>query len=313
MPHPVDISYEVLKYLKSIGYSRAKFVLSENHPRPDICDEVASRFSGDSSFITLDNLIANAPIFTNKQGKTSPPAPIYGLTHVSCRCRLVVFPPQTTAELIIPGSPDEQQKAEILSKMYPQEVYALSTQPRVMDRDFSKYINIPVERPVEKTELKKEPWYQKAWDWVKKKVFRKSVDYMSLIRYAESSVFRTGDLIRTMDDYVSESELGIGTPIQSGSHGLYLADYEYDKELGLIYIAEYNTIRAFPKASLVPITNNDIDDEFLYKKVVIYNDAINDNIDGIVVRVMDEGKELWVFDMIKDTVVKLPVDKVTVD
>lgn len=313
MPHSTDSSYEVFKYLKSIGYTRAKFVLSENHPRPDVCDQLAAQFASDASFITLDNLIANAPIFTNKQGKTSPPAPIYGLSHPGCLCRMIVFPPQTINELVLPGNPDENQKKEILSKMYPQEVYALSTTPRVMDRDFSKYINIPVERPTEKLDMNDQPWYQKAWDWVKKKIFRKSLSYTSLIRYAESDVLKTGDLIRLMDDFDSRSELDIGLVIPSGSHGLYLSDYEYDRDYGLVYIAEYNTIRTIPKSNLVPITNNDITDPLLYKKVVIYNETLNDNIDGIIVRVMDDGNEIWVFDMIKDGIVKLKPEDVNVE
>lgn len=313
MPHSTDISYEVLKYLKSIGYTRAAFVLSENHPRPDICDEIASKFTGGQNLITIDNLLANAPIFTNKSGKTSPPAPIYGLTHPECRCRFVVLPPQTIQELNIPGITDDKEKTEILSKMYPQEVHALSTKPVVMDRDFSKYINIPVERPVEKKDLSDETWYQKTWNFIKKKIFHKAMDYTSLIRYSESDIFKTGDLIKLIEDVETESELGIGLIVPNGSHGLYLSDYPYDRDMGLIYIAEYNSIRLVPKSSIIQINNNDIQDEFLYKKVILYNDTLDDSIDGIVIRVMDGGNTLWVYDMIKDGVVHLNKEDVIIE
>lgn len=308
MPHSVDTSYEVFKYLKSIGYTRAAFVLSENHPRPDICDQIASKFAGGQNLITLDNLMSEAKIFTNKSGKTSPPAPIYGLTHPECRCRFIVLPPQTINELVIPGITDKKEKEEILSKMYPQEVHALSTEPKILDRDFSKYINIPVERPVEKKDLSDETWYQKTWNFIKQKVFRKSMSYVDLIRYADSDIFSTGDLIRVIEDVKTESELGIGLIIPEGCHGLYLSDYPYDRDHSLVYISEYNSIRLLPKSSIIQITNNDVGGGLLHKKVLIYNSVLDDNIDSIIVRVMDNGETIWAYDMIKDGIVHLTKD-----
>jgi hypothetical protein len=305
MPHSVDTSFEVFKYLRSIGYSRAAFVLSENHPREDICDNIASKFSGGQNLITLDNLMAEAKIFTNKSGKTSPPAPIYGLTHPECRCRFIVLPPQTINELIIPGITDVKEKEEILSKMYPQEVHALSTVPKILDVDFSKYINIPVERPVEKKHLSDETWYQRVWNFIKNKIFRKSMSYIDLVRYADSDIFHTGDLIKVIENVITESELGIRLMIPQGYHGLYLSDYPYDRNKSLVYISEYNSIRLLPKSSIIQITNNDIEHGLLYKKILIYNPILDDSIDSIVVRVMDSGRTVWAYDMIKDGIVYL--------
>lgn len=304
MPSPVDISYEPLNYLGSIGYARAKFLLAENHPTRDVCDEVASRFIGDT-FVTLNSILTNAPVFG-----ANPPAPIYGLTHPACRCSYLIYPPNNIQSLILPGSVTDQQKEEILKHMYPQQVWALSRAPKIQDIDFSAVVDVTPERPKRKNDLMEYPWYQEAWKWIKEKIFRQANSYSDMIRYAHTktafSSVRMGDLIRVIDDVDFVTELGISTPIFSGFTGLALGDYT-ESEI-FVYIAPYNTVLYLPKDKLIKISNNDIEDPYLQKRIYLYNSKIKDTIEAQIIRVIDSV--VWVYDFVDNDIKKLSKNEI---
>lgn len=275
----VDISYNALKYLGALGYSRVKFALSEmNHKEPDVCDKVAARFQG-SSFATLSSVLKKAPVFGN-----NPPAPIYGLTHPQCSCSYIVYPPNSIQYLKLTGNPSKEQKEEILQHMYPQQVWANSRTPTILDIDYSAFVNVTPKRPVKNPELIEQPWYQDTWSWIKNKIFRKASDYSDFIRLAHTRVaannVRFGDLVRFIADYDFVTEFGIATPFAEGTVGLALADYN-DQQL-FVYLPSHDSVFPVKKDSLIPINNKDIGASSVCKKVRIHNDTLNEDIEGIV-------------------------------
>lgn len=301
---PVDISYEALRYLGSLGYSRVKFVLSEmNHTTPDICDKVASRFQG-KNFATLNSVLNKAPIFGN-----NPPAPIYGLTHPKCGCSYMVYPPATIAHLRLPGNPTKEQKREVLKHMYPQQVWALSRVPTIQDIDFSAFVDVTPERPVRKPEMDEYPWYQETWNWIKGKIFRKASDYFDFIRLAHTKIaannVRLGDLVKFITPYDFTTEFNITTTFPESTIALALADHT-DREI-FVYVPLYDSVFPVRKDSLVNASNSDIPYDRLCKRVRVYNNSINDNIEGIIA--LERESSAFVYDFIEGKMVEIQNDE----
>ncbi|MEO0075118.1 MAG: hypothetical protein ABIK31_03290 [candidate division WOR-3 bacterium] len=246
---PVDVSFSALTTLYNLGYRRVSFVLSEAHNVRDVCDKIYNMYGfGKNRFMQLSTLINNAPIFGS-----NPPAPLYGLTHPNCRCHFLVFPPKNLRDLTIPGQRlTVQQKEVLLSYMYPQEVNALSYAPSVTDIDFDAYIDSKQREPKIESSLQSEPWYQQVWDFVKKKIFRKSVlDGSGLYRYS-SSIFNYGDIVKLLDDYTVTDGI-IYTKVPDGSFGFVLSEYPTNPNYYLVFFTEYAFIRIVPGNLLVKV------------------------------------------------------------
>lgn len=298
---PVDISYEALKYLGSLGYSRVKFVLSEmNHKVPDICDTLAARFQG-SNFATLNSVLNKAPVFGS-----NPPAPIYGLSHPRCTCSYMVYPPATIANLRLPGNPSQDQKREILKHMYPQQIWALSKVPVIKDIDFSAFVDVTPERPVKKTDMEEFPWYQETWSWIKNKIFRKASDYSDAIRLAHTRVaannVRMGDLVKFISPYDFVTEYGITTTFPESTVALALADHTGSEIF--VYVPYYDSVFPVKKDSLVGTRNSEIPYDRLCKKAKVYNHTLNDYIEGIVS--LEREDSSMVYDFVDGKMVAIP-------
>lgn len=283
----VDRSYEALEYLYDVGYRRAVFKLGDLHMDYDICDRMADKFSdsGDFTYADLGKILNSAPVFGN-----NPPSPIYGLTHPGCNCYYMVYPPERPNELNISYS--DEQKEEILAHMYPQVVYA--DHAHIEDIDFGAIVEVTPKRPVYDTDKGSEPWYQEAWNWVKKKIFRASKD--GIYRFASDPVFRVGTFTRVVKDFTYTSELGLSLVIPEGSQGISVGflDLEGQENKVLVYILGYSMTFPIDKGYLISINN--LDKDFLSKssgprigESGVFNRESGEGSFGIIVNQKEDG------------------------
>lgn len=288
MARTVDVSYKAFQYLKSIGYTRAKFILSEIHVDYDICDEVDGMFRG-GNYITIDKILAEARVF-----KANPPAAIYTHTHPECECYFRVFPPTSYKQLQLPTQFSDEQKKAILKHMYPQDVYAPYPTPFIQNVDFSAIVDVTPEAPIEDPELKNEPWYQEAWKWTKNKVFRKNNSYLDLIRYAaDRNNFKIGDQVKIIKKANYTSELGLSYDFLPDQIGIVVG-YIDQLKAPLVFLLRKRNIFPIPENCLVQITNQDLESD-LGKKVEIYNPELKETTEGMVYREL--RNEVWVYDL----------------
>jgi hypothetical protein len=293
MPSPIDVSYKAFQYLKRIGYTRAKFILSEIHPEYDICDEVAAQFKG-GNYSTVDQILSGARIFNSK-----PPAAIYTHTHPACECFFRVFPPRGFKQLILPKQFSDEQKKIIHKHMFPQDVYATYTMPVIKNIDFSAIVDTTPEAPIENQELKNEPWYQEAWKWVKNDVFRKKGSYIDLIRYAaDGHNFQIGDQVKIIRPAIYTSEIGLQYEFQEGLIGVVIGYIPQLKE-PLVFLIRKGNVFPISEDCLVSITNADLESD-IGKKVQLYDKELGEPTEGIIYRQLEN--QTWVYDIYSNTI-----------
>lgn len=108
-----DHSYNVFKYLDSLGYRDAIWHLAESHPKVDVCDELEGL-----SFTTDWLLFAS---------QHNPPSPIFSRSHPDCRCYVECHPPSNYQEIPdnAPGLPIyanqdtlDEYKRQIFSNLF---------------------------------------------------------------------------------------------------------------------------------------------------------------------------------------------------
>ena len=300
---PVDTSHAVLKNLYDLGYRRVSFVLSENHPKRDICDSVYSRYGfGTGRFMQLSTLINKAPVFNGH-----PPASLYGLTHPGCRCHFLVYPPQNLKDLTIPGKRlTVEQKEVLLSLMYPQSVNALSRTPEVKDINFDQYIEVKQQRPVEDNNLKNQPWYTTVWDFVKKNIFRKSKFNSDLVdrlyRYSDS-VYQYGDIVRLMDEFV-DLDFVVENHTPAGSIGFILSEDPMNSENYLVFLIQYSLIKIIP-GNMLSYVDEQEQDRY---KGVYYDKQLNEYIEVPLLRNLDGY--IRIFNPFSNVFMEVPEDEI---
>lgn len=297
----VDVSWNVLNKLLKYGYRRAQWILAENHPKPDICDKLARKYSG-SQFIQLKELVEQAPVFG-----ANPPAPIYGMGHPLCRCTLLIFPPKNARDLVIPGKNfTKEEKVIIMSNLPTQRVMALSKVGQIEKIDYKKYLGSEV--ITEYNDLKEHQeeednrdFFQKAWDFLNIDIGK---DIFSSVRMARNG-FNSGDVIKIIEDLEVESDMTVITPILEGYLGVYLG-HDTVADISYFYCIDLMGIYPFDSSSAIKIENSDITKNDVGKKAVVADTENGEYVEVVITRKL--GDEYTVYDVESGELETYPID-----